>query len=977
MHKTRFKLLLLIGLAASQAVAVAGQPQAGAAASGPGDGGRGLAYGLFAKSGPASDWSWQPLPGSLPAVTWSTRGGAGGTLRFALPVKALPGFKADAVRAGVATGPNGSEPRLWLTPAKPFDAPAEAAPGTADLAFGDAALRHAAMSVGDDRVVIELDFDAPPLLRSPWDLYVLIDTDGDRRTGFLGGDFLLQNTTLNDSGPQGIDLAWFELQPGILKPGEPVVFTARVHNASAKEMPSVELRLLAPDGLSVADKALAGPFRLRPGEVKRAAWRGAAAKTGLFRVAVEAVAGGDRLRRSQWLSVVAARDPKREFETAGGAWFPFPARPTFQLGNLNALREFEALPSARLARNLFGITAQLPRTTNEEDPFLAAHAADGDPATCWGSRWWRTEVPFTPEWVEVDLGAPQTAAEFRFLPAWKNSGAPLAFKVRVSADGQKWDTVADETDYQLTAALPGSPLRYGELSWQRFAFAPRPVRFARLTATRLRAGGTSFFCAPFEPYQLRIAEMGLFDARGQSVAAARKSVRASSTHCAWYNRPDTIARTWPLLLKSGVKLNRIGQWGDKTDWATVEKTKGVYRIDPEVDRAINQSVKAGVEILMTLDYGNNLYQTLKDAPDFGPTWHRGHPFLQCAPTTPQAIQGFANYCAFMARHFRGRVKYFEIWNEENGWFFDAWKDNGKVSLVRAYGRALAAAAKAVKQANPEAKVLFGGTAGSTLDFPRLALAEGAGPWLEIFAFHPYGHPTPEAAPTHFLAEVQGKMDWTPRPAGVADYEQEIAAFKKLLRAYNPKMEVWADEMNWFAPGEPALTKLGDLSELTQAKHLARFFALNSWLGCGAIWWSLYNANGVQEWAVLRSSDLTPRAAYFSARYVATLLDDVQGVSGAGLEVAGKVPDNLMVKAYRDRRGQLLIGLWLTSAGADNCRPVPVSLRLPAAALGSAEAIDSLYGRSQPAVILPDSGSSVLPDLLVGDWPLFVRATPPP
>ena len=62
------------------------------------------------------------------------------------------------------------------------------------------------------------------------------------------------------------------------------------------------------------------------------------------------------------------------------------------------------------------------------------------------------------------------------------------------------------------------------------------------------------------------------------------------------------------MLQSGVKLNRIGQWGDKIDWATVEKTKGKYVIDPEVDRGIDESVRGGIDILMTLDYGNNLYQ---------------------------------------------------------------------------------------------------------------------------------------------------------------------------------------------------------------------------------------------------------------------------------------------------------------------------------------------------------------------------------
>ena len=193
-----------------------------------------------------------------------------------------------------------------------------------------------------------------------------------------------------------------------------------------------------------------------------------------------------------------------------------------------------------------------------------------------------------------------------------------------------------------------------------------------------------------------------------------------------------------------------------------------------------------------------------------------------------------------------------------------------------------------------------------------------------------------------------------------------------MHKYNPKMEIWADEMNWFAPGEPAKPDLGDLSELTQAKYLARFFALNAWLGCRAVWWSLYNANGVQEWAVLRSSDMSPRAAYYSAGYVSTLLDDVRGVRGAGAVVVKGVPKDLMVKTFRNGRGELLVGLWRTSAGDDNCQPVPVTISLPGMHAESVELIDTLYGYRQKAMIRNEDKGCVLPDLLVGDWPMFVR-----
>jgi hypothetical protein len=296
-------------------------------------------------------------------------------------------------------------------------------------------------------------------------------------------------------------------------------------------------------------------------------------------------------------------------------------------------------------------------------------------------------------------------------------------------------------------------------------------------------------------------------------------------------------------------------------------------------------------------------------------------------------------------------------------------------MAKAYGVALAAAAKAIKQANPEAKVVFGGMAGSSLDFPRIALEAGAGPYVDILAFHPYGHPTPEAAPANLLTEVAGKLDWRPRPAEIRNYEDEIAAHLRLLRPYNPAIQIWADEMNWFAPGEPAKPDMGDQSELTQAKHLARFFALNAWLGCGAVWWSLYNANGIQEWAVLRSGNLAPRAAFYSAGSVSTLLDDVHGVCETGVEVVGGPPKDFMVKTYRNGGGQCLIGLWRTSPGDDRCQPLPVTLRLTGIPVSNAQLIDTLYGCCQKADLRPTGGGILVPDILVGDWPVFVRMAP--
>jgi len=766
-------------------------------------------------------------------------------------------------------------------------------------------------------------------------------------------------------------IPWFETSPGLIMPMEKSEISTWIYNTSKDPLPKLTATIELPEGLRLKSGSSVQILSLRPLESKRIVWQVTAWQTGLFRLKLTVKTDTESSNAIQWLSVVTQRDPRHEFQTTSGSWTPYPERLTLQDQNKNKIENLVTLPSDQLKSNKFGITAHLPRSVDEEDPFNVTHLVDGDPETSWSSRWWRVSIPFMPESIEIDLEKQQDIAEFRFLPSWMNAGSPAALKIEMSDDAVRWSPVYDEPDFILQKTVDGDLLKYKDLSWQRIPLPGLHARYLRVSASRLRFGGTSFFCSPVEPYQLRMAEIELFDEKGNPIDLKGRIPKVTSTHHAWFNSPETINKTYPFLFSSGVKWNRTGQWGDKTDWAMVEKTRGVYTIDPEMDQAITESVKKGVNIMMGLNYGNLLYQEMRDPIDIGPTWHRGHPFLQCAPTTDEAIEGFANYCRFMAKHFRGRVTYYEIWNEEDGWFMDAWADNNSVRLVKDYGRALLAAAKAVKEGNPNAIVVFGGVAGSSLDFPRIALDQGAGKYIDVFAFHPYGHPTPEAAPPNFLTETNGMMEWKPRPAEITNYEEEIAAFRKLLDGYNPNMEIWANEMNWVAPGEPFMIEFSDGSELSQAKYLARFFTMNASLGCGAIWWSLFNANYIQEWAIIRSNDLTPRGAYYSASYISTILDDARPTSEMEVNIIGNTPDDLKVKCFRNGKDEWLIALWFTDLTKDDFSPEKVSIQIKGKTAMSADLLDGVYGYCQNAEYINKPEGAVFNDLRVGDWPLFI------
>lgn len=84
-----------------------------------------------------------------------------------------------------------------------------------------------------------------------------------------------------------------------------------------------------------------------------------------------------------------------------------------------------------------------------------------------------------------------------------------------------------------------------------------------------------------------------------------------------------------------------------TGWKFVETTKGVYKIPPAWDQFVDRARRRGMKPLLILDYGNKFYDDGK------------------LPRSPSAIEGFVRFAVFVVRHFSGRVRYYEVWNEWN------------------------------------------------------------------------------------------------------------------------------------------------------------------------------------------------------------------------------------------------------------------------------------------------------------------------
>ena len=181
---------------------------------------------------------------------------------------------------------------------------------------------------------------------------------------------------------------------------------------------------------------------------------------------------------------------------------------------------------------------------------------------------------------------------------------------------------------------------------------------------------------------------------------------------------------------SGVKWIRI-----QSGWARTERERGVYDF-AWLDDVVDHLVAAGCRPWICLCYGNGLYDA-NAARVFGATG--------CPPDVTEE-QRFAwhRYVAATVSRYRGRVGHYEIWNEPDGGTWKRFDADGKIIPIfsteergREYGVFANATAKAIREGNPEAKVIVGSMCSPSLEWLTGVAATGCLADAWGFSYHCY------------------------------------------------------------------------------------------------------------------------------------------------------------------------------------------------------------------------------------------------
>ena len=170
----------------------------------------------------------------------------------------------------------------------------------------------------------------------------------------------------------------------------------------------------------------------------------------------------------------------------------------------------------------------------------------------------------------------------------------------------------------------------------------------------------------------------------------------------------------------GVKWIRI-----QSGWQKTEKEEGVYDFK-WLDSQVDELLKRGLKPWLCLCYGNIVYDELAKQ-------YIGA--VGCPPIrTERAYNAWLKYVEATVKHFKGRIEYYEVWNEaDGGW---TWRPSPN---TQEYAEFCLKTGRVVKKADENAKVITGSHFGDSMKFFNDEFAYGTLEISDAVTYHSYNY----------------------------------------------------------------------------------------------------------------------------------------------------------------------------------------------------------------------------------------------
>ena len=492
------------------------------------------------------------------------------------------------------------------------------------------------------------------------------------------------------------------------------------------------------------------------------------------------------------------------------------------------------------------------------------------------------------------------------------------------------------------------------------------------------------------------------------------SIFGTQTHFGqWWNYKKVL----PLVEKAGIKWIR-----DDFGWQNIEMEKGVLSLDdPEAakkllktnayfkkaDNYVNDANVRGIDVIMVLVYGNKHYP-YENFEEFK--------------------KGYANYCAFAAKHFKGKVKVWEIWNEPTnfairGAYGGSWnaieETQGKKCLwLRRYTDLVIAAAKAIRKVDPDATIIAGSCVFPiNYHFMDLLKAKGEAKILDGMVIHPYTYKLPpEVSP--YGGDVIAKRDGM---SVCDDSDENIYTYSSIIKNTKAKMkavgmkntDIYATEFGFSTYHRTLGSVAADLgdhifegfSEAAQAKYLARFFILHLVNGIKvAIQYDFQDDGNSPKhmehnfgMVKLPSSNYEPKPSYYAVQRICALLSDPVKQFKPDWQIAVRPDRYLTSKNWKyvephmvwdgqtiqslnrvekylfknSKTGEVMLVLWNAVRSSDR-QDLLSDVTLNTADYTGFSGVDIMTGKSFNVNASTEAGKTVFKNVKIPDYPIVIK-----
>jgi len=246
-------------------------------------------------------------------------------------------------------------------------------------------------------------------------------------------------------------------------------------------------------------------------------------------------------------------------------------------------------------------------------------------------------------------------------------------------------------------------------------------------------------------------------------------------------------------------------------WADVEKTKG--QVDwTEIDRMVYYSLGGGLNLMFSVVTS--------------PTWSRADGRTDGPPDN---LQDFSSFMSRLAARYKGQVRAYEVWNEQN--LSREW-GGGRINAGD-YVELLKVVYPAVKAVDPNAIVVSGALTPTGILDPNVAIDDAVyldqmeqyqgGVFRQVadaVGMHAGGYNNPpEADPVVSAANPTGRFRNHP-----SFYFRRIEQLHDVLARYGDTRKAWITEFGWSTANQaPGYEYGNDNTPQDQANYLVRAF----------------------------------------------------------------------------------------------------------------------------------------------------------